>query len=68
MMRMGYNMLQSLSSNKNIHSNMSLTLKKVVSITIASLTVIGLACSLSACGANSVNNNSIKTEDQRVKS
>lgn len=67
MMRMGYNMLQSLSSNKNIHSNMSLTLKKVVSITIASLTVIGLACSLSACGANSVNNNSIKTEDQRVK-
>ena len=67
MMRMGYNMLQSLSSNKNIHSNMSLTLKKVVSITIASLTVIGLACSLSACGANSVNSSTTKTEDQRVK-
>lgn len=67
MMRMGYNMSQSLSSNKNIHSNMSLSIKKVASITIASLTVIGLACSLSACGANSVNNNSIKTEDQRVK-
>ena len=67
MMRMGYNMSQSLSSNKNIHSNMSLTLKKVVSITIASLTVIGLACSLSACGANSVNSSTTKTEDQRVK-
>lgn len=66
-MRMGYNMSQSLSSNKNIHSNMSLTLKKVVSITIASLTVIGLACSLSACGANSVNSSTTKTEDQRVK-
>ncbi len=64
---MGYNMSQSLSSNKNIHSNMSLTLKKVVSITIASLTVIGLACSLSACGANSVNSSTTKTEDQRVK-
>ena len=60
-------MSQSLSSNKNIHSNMSLTLKKVVSITIASLTVIGLACSLSACGANSVNSSTTKTEDQRVK-
>ena len=67
MMRMGNNMSQSLSSNKNIHSNMSLTLKKVVSITIASLTVIGLACSLSACGANSVNSSTTKTEDQRVK-
>ena len=64
---MGNNMSQSLSSNKNIHSNMSLTLKKVVSITIASLTVIGLACSLSACGANSVNSSTTKTEDQRVK-
>ena len=64
---MGYNMSQSLSSNKNIHSNMSLSIKKVVSITIASLTVIGLACSLSACGANSVNSSTTKTEDQRVK-
>lgn len=67
MMRMGNNMSQSLSSNKNIHSNMSLSIKKVASITIASLTVIGLACSLSACGANSINSSTTKTEDQRVK-
>ena len=60
-------MLQNLSNDKNIHSNMSLAIKKAASIAIISLSVIGLTCSLSACGSNSANNNTTKTENQKVK-
>ena len=60
-------MLQNLGNGKNIHSNMSLPFKKIVSGVIVSLSVVGLACSLSSCGSNSVKSSATKTEDQRVK-
>lgn len=54
-------MLQNLSNDKNIHSNMSLPFKKIVSSVIVSLSVVGLACSLSSCGSNSVQSSATKT-------
>ena len=60
-------MLKNLGNGKNIHSNMSLPFKKIVSGVIVSLSVVGLACSLSSCGSNSVKSSATKTEDQRVK-
>lgn len=60
-------MLQNLGNGKNIHSNMSLPFKKIVSGVIVSLSVVGLACSLSACGANSVKSSATKTEVKKVK-
>lgn len=54
-------MLANLSNDKNINSNLSLSFKKVVFFVIVSLSVVGLACSLSACGSNNVNNNAITT-------
>lgn len=66
-MNQGNTMLQNLGNGKNIHSNMSLPFKKIVSGVIVSLSVVGLACSLSSCGSNSVKSSATKTEDQRVK-
>ncbi|RFT25680.1 hypothetical protein CG392_05375, partial [Gardnerella vaginalis] len=60
-------MLQNLSNDKNIHSNMSLPFKKIVSSVIVSLSVVGLACSLSSCGSNSVQSSATKTEVKKVK-
>lgn len=60
-------MLQNLGNGKNIHSNMSLPFKKIVSGVIVSLSVVGLACSLSSCGSNSVKSSATKTENQKVK-
>lgn len=60
-------MLQNLGSDKNIHSNVSLAIKKAASVAIVSLSVIGLTCSLSACGSNSANSSTAKTENQKVK-
>ncbi len=66
-MNQGNTMLQNLGNGKNIHSNMSLPFKKIVSGVIVSLSVVGLACSLSACGANSVKSSATKTEVKKVK-
>lgn len=60
-------MLQNLSNDKNIHSNMSFPFKKIVSSVIVSLSVVGLACSLSSCGSNSVQSSATKTEVKKVK-
>ena len=60
-------MLQNLGNGKNIHSNMSLPFKKIVSSVIVSLSVVGLACSLSSCGSNSVQSSATKTEVKKVK-
>ena len=60
-------MLQNLGNGKNIHSNMSLPFKKIVSGVIVSLSVVGLACSLSSCGSNSVQSSATKTEVKKVK-
>lgn len=67
-MNQGNIMLQNLGNGKNIHSNMSLPFKKIVSGVIVSLSVVGLACSLSSCGSNSVKSSATKTENQKVKS
>lgn len=66
-MNQGNTMLQNLSNDKNIHSNMSLPFKKIVSSVIVSLSVVGLACSLSSCGSNSVQSSATKTEVKKVK-
>ena len=66
-MNQGNTMLQNLGNGKNIHSNMSLPFKKIVSGVIVSLSVVGLACSLSSCGSNSVKSSATKTENQKVK-
>lgn len=66
-MNQGNAMLQNLSNGKNIHSNMSLPFKKIVSSVIVSLSVVGLACSLSSCGSNSVQSSATKTEVKKVK-
>lgn len=60
-------MLQNLGNGKNIHSNMSFPFKKIVSSVIVSLSVVGLACSLSSCGSNSVQSSATKTEVKKVK-
>lgn len=60
-------MLQNSGNGKNIHSNMSLPFKKIVSSVIVSLSVVGLACSLSSCGSNSVQSSATKTEVKKVK-
>ena len=60
-------MLQNLGNGKNNHSNMSLPFKKIVSGVIVSLSVVGLACSLSSCGSNGVKSSATKTENQKVK-
>lgn len=46
---------------------MSLPFKKIVSSVIVSLSVVGLACSLSSCGSNSVQSSATKTEVKKVK-
>lgn len=66
-MNQGNTMLQNLGNGKNIHSNMSLPFKKIVSSVIVSLSVVGLACSLSSCGSNSVQSSATKTEVKKVK-
>lgn len=60
-------MLQNSGNGKNIHFNMSLPFKKIVSSVIVSLSVVGLACSLSSCGSNSVQSSATKTEVKKVK-
>lgn len=60
-------MLQNLGNGKNIHFNMSLPFKKIVSSVIVSLSVVGLACSLSSCGSNSAQSSATKTEVKKVK-
>lgn len=66
-MNQGNTMLQNLGNGKNIHFNMSLPFKKIVSSVIVSLSVVGLACSLSSCGSNSVQSSATKTEVKKVK-
>lgn len=60
-------MLQNSGNGKNIHFNMSLPFKKIVSSVIVSLSVVGLACSLSSCGSNSAQSSATKTEVKKVK-